>query len=57
MKKLFFCLMALSIIFPVLTWGEDNSGDNVKYIPRTVATGDISEINDALVSSCQNHKR
>jgi hypothetical protein len=46
MKKLFFCLIGLSIIFPVLTWGEDTDGDN-EYIPRTVATGDISEINDA----------
>jgi|GEM_PF-2691384 len=45
MKKLFFCLMVLSIIFPVLTWGEDNSGDN-EYIPRTVATGDISALKD-----------
>ena len=46
MKKLFFCLMVLSIIFPVLIWGEDYSGDNVKYIPRTVATGDTSAAED-----------
>jgi hypothetical protein len=46
MKKLFFCLMILSIIFPVLTRGEDNSGDNIKYIPQTVATGNTSASKD-----------
>lgn len=43
MKKLFFCLMALSILFPVLTWGEDTTGDN-EYIPRSVVTGDTAEL-------------
>lgn len=39
--------MTISVVFPGLTWGQDNSGDYVKYIPRIVATGNGSAINDA----------
>jgi hypothetical protein len=46
MKKIFFWYMTLSIIFPVVTWGQDNSGDYIKYLPRTVVTGDASALED-----------
>jgi hypothetical protein len=46
MKKLLFCIISLSILFPGLTWGQDNSGDNIKYLPRTITTGNISTVKD-----------
>lgn len=47
MKKVIFCLTVLSLIFPVLTWGEDAPGDKVKYILRpVVATSDILAVGD-----------
>ena len=46
MQKLFFYIIGLSIVFPFLSWGEDTDSYNT-FIPRIVATGDTSEINDA----------
>ena len=46
MKKLFFCIMVISIILPELSWGEDPYDETLKYIPRTVATGDLSTLDN-----------
>ena len=45
MKKFFFCLMALNMLLPVLTWGED-ADDEYKYVPQTIVTGDASAVAD-----------
>jgi hypothetical protein len=46
MKKIFLSIIGLSIVFPFMSWGEDTSGDNSKYIPRTVETGNASASKD-----------
>src|SRR4030042_6350512 len=42
MKKLFFFLMALSLIFPVLSWGEKPYDKTLIYAPRSIVTGDAA---------------
>jgi len=46
MKKFIFYIMVISIIFPELSWGEDPYDATLKYVPRTVVTGDPATLPD-----------